>query len=241
MPLPNGCIPTNFHGQVITLDASGRDQIVEGLYAAGECACVSVHGANRLGTNSLLDLVVFGRAVGLKLEDELAKGLGHRDEDKADVDRAMGRVERWNNPNNTEDPYEIRTRLRQIMQDSFAVFRDKEPMEKSMQELEELNERLQRAKLGDVSTTFNTTRIEMLELDNLMETALTTARSALHRTESRGAHYRFDCLKGMMMSGLSTLLFSAMVLFLIEKSICSQSTLIRYQSRLESTKGVCDV
>ena len=188
-----GGIPTNFHGQVITLDASGRDQIVEGLYAAGECACVSVHGANRLGTNSLLDLVVFGRAVGLKLEDELAKGLGYRDEDKADVDRAMGRVERWNNPNNTEDPYEIRTRLRQIMQDSFAVFRDKEPMEKSMQELEELNERLQRAKLGDVSTTFNTTRIEMLELDNLMETALTTARSALHRTESRGAHYRFDC------------------------------------------------
>ncbi len=188
-----GGIPTNFHGQVITLNASGQDQIVEGLYAAGECACVSVHGANRLGTNSLLDLVVFGRAVGLKLEDELAKGLGYRDEDKADIDRAMGRLERWNNPNNTEDPYEIRTSLRQIMQDSFAVFRDKEPMEKSMQELEELNERLQRAKLGDVSTTFNTTRIEMLELDNLMETALTTARSALHRTESRGAHYRFDC------------------------------------------------
>ena len=188
-----GGIPTNFHGQVLTVDPnSNNDVVVDGLYAAGECACVSVHGANRLGTNSLLDLVVFGRAVGLKLEEELKQGLDYRKEESADIDRALERVKRWENPNNTEDPYRIRDRIRDIMQDSFAVFRDHDPMEKSLDELNQLNEQLQRATLGDHSKTFNTTRIEMLELDNLMETALATARSAAHRTESRGAHYRYD-------------------------------------------------
>jgi succinate dehydrogenase / fumarate reductase, flavoprotein subunit len=188
-----GGIPTNFHGQVLTVDEAGNDRIVDGLYAAGECACVSVHGANRLGTNSLLDLVVFGRAVGIKLEDELKKGLDYRSEDSADLDRISARLERWNNPENKEDPYKIRTKMKELMQNSFAVFRDKEPMEKALVELEQLQEQLKTARLGDHSETYNTTRIEMLELDNLMETALVTARSALHRTESRGAHYRYDC------------------------------------------------
>jgi succinate dehydrogenase / fumarate reductase, flavoprotein subunit len=187
-----GGIPTNVHGQVITVDKSGADQIVDGLYAAGECACVSVHGANRLGTNSLLDLVVFGRAVGIKLEEQLAQGLDYRPEDKSDLDRALARLSRWERPENKQDPYAIRQRMKQLMQDSFAVFRDHEPMRASLAELEQLKEELQHATLGDNSKTYNTTRIEMLELDNLVETALVTARSALNRTESRGAHYRYD-------------------------------------------------
>lgn len=184
-----GGIPTNFHGQVITLDNQGQDKIVEGLFAAGECACVSVHGANRLGTNSLLDLVVFGRAVGLFLE----KGdLDHREEEPADLDRALARYHRWEQSSNTENPYEIRHEMKEIMQNNFGVFRDGKHMEEGMKKLNELNKRLARAKLSDMSHVFNTTRVEMLELDNLMETAIATAALADNRKESRGAHSRYD-------------------------------------------------
>lgn len=187
-----GGIPTNIHGQVITQDQSGNDQIVEGLFAAGECACVSVHGANRLGTNSLLDLVVFGRAVGLYLEEELGKGMEMREPDSAEVDRALVRYDRWNNSANSEDPYAIRAELKKVMQENFGVFRDAEHMDKGLAELKVLNERLRKAKLADQSKVFNTTRIEMLELDNLMATALATAVLADKRQESRGAHARND-------------------------------------------------
>lgn len=187
-----GGIPTNIHGQVLSHDANGNDQVVEGLFAAGECACVSVHGANRLGTNSLLDLVVFGRAVGLYLEDALKGGLSHRVEDASDKDRALGRYDRWNNPANNENPVELRQSMKQIMQDYFGVFRDAEPMKKGLGELKELEARLQKAKLNDHSQSFNTARVEMLELDNLMATALATAAQANLRTESRGAHSRYD-------------------------------------------------
>lgn len=186
-----GGIPTTVHGQVLTTGKHG-DQIVEGLFAAGECACVSVHGANRLGTNSLLDLVVFGRAIGLHLEEALKNDLGHRKEASGEMDRATARYERWNDRNNTEDPYEIRKQMKRVMQNSFGVFRDAGPMEKGLIELKELRERLQKAKLADHSVAFNTTRIEMLELDNLMETAVATAILANARTESRGAHSRYD-------------------------------------------------
>lgn len=187
-----GGIPTNMHGQAITMNAAGEDEIVEGLYAAGECACVSVHGANRLGTNSLLDLVVFGRAAGMKLEEVLAAGLGHRRENQADIDAALARVQRWDNPNNTEDPLAIRNEMKQIMQSSFGVFRDEKPMKEGLAKLKVLQERLQKAKLQDQSKVFNTARIEALELDNLMATALATATLAEKRTESRGAHARYD-------------------------------------------------
>ena len=186
-----GGIPTTIHGQVITRQ-NGKDKIVEGLFAAGECACVSVHGANRLGTNSLLDLVVFGRAIGLYLEKELKEGLGHRVEDSAELDRAMARYQRWNNPSHTEDPYAIRREMRKIMQNNFGVFRDEKHMKKGLDDLRVLRERLKKAKLSDQSQAFNTTRIEMFELDSMMDVALSTAVLAEQRTESRGAHARYD-------------------------------------------------
>lgn len=187
-----GGIPTTIHGQVLTVDEAGNDKVVEGLFAAGECACVSVHGANRLGTNSLLDLVVFGRAIGLFLEETLDQGLSHRDHEQAAVDQALSRLQRWENPNNTEDPLAIRREMKSLMQDCFGVFREAAPMEKGLKLLTELQARLQKAKLSDHSKAFNTARIEMLELDNLMATALVTARLATNRTESRGAHSRYD-------------------------------------------------
>ena len=187
-----GGIPTNIHGQALTQDSDGNDIPVEGLFAAGECACVSVHGANRLGTNSLLDLVVFGRAIGLYLDKQLDQGMGHNHYDQTDIDRALARVNRWNDQSNSEDAMAIRNEMKLLMQESFGVFRDAEPMADGLQKLQMLRERLQKAKLSDYSEAFNTARIEAFELDNLMETAVATAVLANNRTESRGAHSRYD-------------------------------------------------
>lgn len=187
-----GGIPTNVHGQVLTMDKANNDKIVEGFFAAGECACVSVHGANRLGTNSLLDLVVFGRAVGLHLEQELKSNLSFREADQADIDKSLSRIKRWENPANSEDPAEIRNEMKKIMQNSFGVFRDAQPMEDGLEKLKILHERLKHAKLLDTSKVFNYARIEALELDNLMSVAVVTAICAAQRTESRGAHSRYD-------------------------------------------------
>ena len=185
-----GGIPTNFHGQVVTLNKN-QTEIVEGLFAAGECACVSVHGSNRLGTNSLLDLVVFGRAVGLFLENDLAK-MPYHEEDPAEFERVHGRLNRWENSDNTEDPADIRIAMQRVMQESFGVFRDEKKMADGFKELEILQNRLQHAKLLETGKFFNMARFETLELDNLMATAVATAKLANNRTESRGAHSRYD-------------------------------------------------
>lgn len=187
-----GGIPTNIHAQALTRDAEGRDQVIPGLYAAGECACVSVHGANRLGTNSLLDLVVFGRAAGLHLQKALHQDLGDQAHDPADLDRVRARIARWDSKTNTEDPISIRREMREVMQNSFGVFRDQAHMGPALEKLRSLAQRLQHAQLKDHSQIFNTTRIEMFELDNLMAIALATAACAERRTESRGAHCRYD-------------------------------------------------
>ena len=187
-----GGIPTNIHGQVLTVDESGNDQVIEGFYAVGESACVSVHGANRLGTNSLLDLVVFGRSAGLYLEEALKENLKHREADSADIDKALARVKRWENPANEEDPTELKKDLQRAMQNDFSVFRDEQPMKEGILKLKKLRSRLQNAKLKDTSNTFNNARFEAFELDNLMEVAEATAVCAEQRTESRGAHSRYD-------------------------------------------------
>ncbi|MBD3895744.1 succinate dehydrogenase flavoprotein subunit [Halomonas sp. ML-15] len=187
-----GGIPTNVHGQAIMQDGDGNDQIVNGLFACGEAACVSVHGANRLGGNSLLDLVVFGRAAGMFIEGALNEGIDYLDATESDVDAAMQRMSRWNESSGGESVPELKAELQDIMQNAFGVFRQEDNMQEGVKQLADLRERIANAHLGDKSNAFNTARVEALELDNLMEVAEATAISALERKESRGAHSRYD-------------------------------------------------
>ena len=189
-----GGIPTNVHGQVIHPKADGSEVVVPGLFACGEIACVSVHGANRLGGNSLLDLVVFGRATGLHLGEALAASTEYRAASDSDLQAALDRTQRWEatKPGQGEDPVQIKKDLQQCMQLNFSVFREGAAMAEGLEQLKVIRERLKYARMDDKSSDFNTMRIECLELDNLMETAFSTAVAANYRTESRGAHARFD-------------------------------------------------
>ncbi|MBY0378136.1 MAG: succinate dehydrogenase flavoprotein subunit, partial [Gammaproteobacteria bacterium] len=186
-----GGIPTNRLGQVVTVDYQGNDQVIEGLYAVGECACVSVHGANRLGGNSLLDLVVFGRAAGLDVKDKI-RDLPLKDAGEAELDAALSRLNRWDNAREGESVSQVRFEMQKVMQEDFGVFRTGEHMQEGLDKLLQLQQRLNHAAFSDHSRVFNTSRIEALELDNLMATALATAHAAIYRTESRGAHSRED-------------------------------------------------
>jgi succinate dehydrogenase / fumarate reductase flavoprotein subunit len=188
-----GGIPCNVNGQAIKQNDKGEDEIVNGLFAVGEIACVSVHGANRLGGNSLLDLVVFGRAAGKFLGEYLSRDINMADASEAELEAAMARYNRWENSTpDGEDPVQIRKDLQQCMQLNFSVFREGDAMAQGLQELQEIRKRLANARLDDKSKDFNTQRVECLELDNLMATAIATAHAANFRTESRGAHSRFD-------------------------------------------------
>lgn len=187
-----GGVPCNVNGQAINVAADGTETIVEGLFAVGEIACVSVHGANRLGGNSLLDLVVFGRAAGNFLGKYLNETESAKDASESDLEASLARTNRWESSTKGECPTQIRKDLQQCMQLNFSVFREGEAMAQGMKELTEIRERLQHAHLDDKSSEFNTQRIECLELDNLMETAFCSAKAANFRTESRGAHARQD-------------------------------------------------
>ncbi|SHF01133.1 succinate dehydrogenase subunit A [Modicisalibacter ilicicola DSM 19980] len=187
-----GGIPTNVHGQAIMQDGDGNDQIVNGLFACGEAACVSVHGANRLGGNSLLDLVVFGRAAGMFIEGALNEGIDYLAASQSDIDASMARLNRWNESSGGEAVAELKAELQDVMQNDFGVFRKEENMQNGVRKLSDLRERIANAHLSDKSNTFNTARVEALELDNLLEVAEATAISALERKESRGAHSRYD-------------------------------------------------
>ena len=187
-----GGIPTNIHGQAITQDGNGKDRIIEGLFAVGEVASVSVHGANRLGGNSLLDLVVFGRAAGKHIQSMLHQGVEQRAASASDIDQALSRLNRLNSTTSGESVAALRTELQTIMQNFFGVFRTGEFMRDGIAKLKELRGRIANVNLEDKSNAFNTARIEALELENLFEVAEATAIAAETRTESRGAHARDD-------------------------------------------------
>ena len=188
-----GGIPTNIHSQVLTKHR-GKEQVVEGLYAVGECACVSVHGANRLGGNSLLDLVVFGRAAGMHVEqlwqsNQMPEMVYITDDD---IVASVARYDRWQTSTDGESPAVIHDEMQRVMQEDFGVFRTGDVMANGLLRLKALRDRLANANLADKSAVFNTERVTALELDNLMATAYATAQSAIARTESRGAHSRED-------------------------------------------------
>jgi succinate dehydrogenase / fumarate reductase flavoprotein subunit len=187
-----GGIPTNVDGQALTLDDQGKEQVVEGFYACGEAACVSVHGANRLGGNSLLDLVVFGRASGLFIENQLSEGIDLKDATEEDIERAMTVLNRVNQSQEGEKASVLRAELQTIMQNHFGVFRRGDFMKEGIEKLKALRPRIENVQLSDTSNAFNTARIEALELQNLLEVAEATAIAAEWRTESRGAHARED-------------------------------------------------
>jgi succinate dehydrogenase / fumarate reductase flavoprotein subunit len=189
-----GGIPTNIHGQAVrhTEGSGGSTEVIDGLFAVGEAACVSVHGANRLGGNSLLDLVVFGRAAGLFIQEALRQGLDQPEPTQDDVEQATARLDRWKGSEGGEAVPDLRKELQHTMQQHFGVFRKGDLMDEGVDKVADLRERISRAYLPDKSDTFNTARVEALELDNLLEVAEATAVAAAERTESRGAHSRYD-------------------------------------------------
>ena len=187
-----GGIPTNRFGQVVAPNQQGLEEAVPGLYAVGECACVSVHGANRLGGNSLLDIIVFGRAAANHMLEFLAQSDEPRPIPQDRVVDAVARLTRWDKLGSGESVDDIREELRRTMEKYCGVFRTQDVLNEGVRKIDELQTRLQEARLMDHSKVFNTARIEALELENMMDVAVATVYSAAARTESRGAHSRLD-------------------------------------------------
>ncbi len=188
-----GGIPTNMHGQVVVPDASGHSTVVPGFYAIGECSCVSVHGGNRLGTNSLLDLIVFGKAAGEHIVEMVRKSpSGHAPLPLDAMDLTRARLARLDNSKQGEYAQEIGNDMRREMQSHAGVFRTQALMDEGVKKILEIEKRVADIHLNDKSKVFNTARIEALEIENLIEVAKATMISAAARQESRGAHAHDD-------------------------------------------------
>jgi succinate dehydrogenase / fumarate reductase flavoprotein subunit len=187
-----GGIPTNIDGQVVSPSLNGTQEIVPGLYAVGECACVSVHGANRLGSNSLLDLVVFGKAAGEKITQDVKQNKIMKPTPKNAFDKTLSRLNRLEKQTDGYTVKEIGENMRYSMQKHCGVFRNDALLKKGIDEINTIAKQSENSFIKDKSKVFNTARIEALELDNLIEVAMATIHSANARTESRGAHCRDD-------------------------------------------------
>jgi len=187
-----GGIPTNLNAQVVIPERFGPEEAVPGLYAIGECACVSVHGANRLGGNSLLDLVVFGRAAGNHAIEYLKENPIPRTLPADAAEPALARLARWDKPEGSERVPQLRAEMQRILQEHCGVYRREDLLKEGINKLDQVEKRLPDAALDDRSKVFNTARLEALELENLLPIARATLVSAQARTESRGAHTRED-------------------------------------------------
>jgi succinate dehydrogenase / fumarate reductase flavoprotein subunit len=188
-----GGIPTNFKGQVVAPKDGQMSVPVGGFFAAGECACASVHGANRLGTNSLLDLLVFGKSSGETVVEELKDTpRAHKPLPANAADASLARIKRLDEQKNGENVHEVRLAMQRTMQDHAGVFRFNDLLKQGVTRILEVAERVKKTEIKDKSKVFNTARIEALELENLIEVAKATMISAEARKESRGAHVRDD-------------------------------------------------
>ncbi len=187
-----GGVPTNYHGEVVQLKDGNPDTVVPGLYAIGEAACVSVHGANRLGSNSLLDLVVFGRAVANRAAETIKPDAAQPDLPKDACDFSIARLDKLRNASGDTPTAVIRDRMQRAMQADAAVFRTQETLEEGVQRIREIHASFADVKVSDRSMIWNSDLVETLELDNLLGQALATIVCAENRTESRGAHARDD-------------------------------------------------
>lgn len=187
-----GGIPTNYHGEVVHLKDGNPDAVVPGLFAVGEAACVSVHGANRLGSNSLIDLVVFGRATGLRIKDTLKPNTPHQPLPKGSEELALARLDKFRNATGTIPTAEIRVEMQRTMQKNCAVFRDNELLTEGVERIKATYAKLADVAVKDRSLIWNTDLVETLELDNLLAQAMVTMQSAENRKESRGAHVNED-------------------------------------------------
>jgi succinate dehydrogenase / fumarate reductase, flavoprotein subunit len=187
-----GGIPTNYHGEVVQLKNGDPDAVVPGLYAIGEAACVSVHGANRLGSNSLLDLVVFGRAVANRCAETIKPGATHKTLPGDACDKALANLDKLRNANGGTPTAVIRDKMQRTMQNDAAVFRTGETLTEGLGKIREINASFADVRVSDRSLIWNSDLIETLELQNLLGQALTTIVSAENRKESRGAHARED-------------------------------------------------